>query len=110
MADQIPRLDRAFFWRCGHGGPDAVSACLWSKNSRAAMDRTAAGAVACAVAYCAGIVFAGALVFFAGAGTVVFAGGILLLNKRAIKYRGQGVFQSLFLPGMVLACLATANV
>src|ERR1019366_1187487 len=45
------------------------------------------------------------------AGAVIFlvASGIILkLNKSAIKHPLQGIFLSLFLPAMVLACFAAA--
>jgi hypothetical protein len=70
-----------------------------------------AGAVAGAVTFAAVLAVVGLSPFFfagAGAGALVFAAGVWLLHKRTTTHRGQGVFQSLFLPAMILACFAAA--
>jgi hypothetical protein len=89
-----------------------------------------AGAVVVAFAVAVAVAFAFAValpVAFAGASARLFAvaliaGGILvvvivivvtvvvdLLNERAIAQRWHGVFLSLFLPAMIIACLMAAN-
>jgi hypothetical protein len=45
----------------------------------------------------------------AGAGGVAFAGAVVALSKTAIKHGKQGVFLSLFLPGMIGAFLGAAD-
>jgi hypothetical protein len=68
-----------------------------------------AGAVVAAVTVGASAVVAAGLGFtFAVVVGVATAVRGSWLN-RAIKHRGQGVFQSLFLPGMVVACLCAAD-